>query len=314
MNFAKEIKQELLSKNIKDTCCKRAFLAGVIRGTGNLFLQDGEYGLEFKLDSEDGANRITEYLSSLYGFEMREVGYTLNNRYGKEIITLNIHGQGSTKILVDLGVLIENGNEYAVSLKLFDKVCEKECCIRSFLKGLFVAVGNCILPSAKSAQTTGYHSEFVFYHYTTALEVAKKLEDAGVKSKITRRKGTFIVYIKSGEEIKNLVAFLGCPVSVLKITDLMINREIKNNSNRQKNCDLGNLNKQVEASAKQISAIEKLKSLGEFDKLKKDLKEVAIARLEYQDDTLTELAERLNLSKSCLNHRLRKIVHLASEL
>ncbi|MBQ9104180.1 MAG: DNA-binding protein WhiA [Clostridia bacterium] len=314
MNFAKEIKQELLSKNIKDKCCKRAFLAGVIRGTGNLFLQDGEYGLEFKLDSEDGANRITEYLSSLYGFEMREVGYTLNNRYGKEIITLNIHGQGSTKILVDLGVLIENGNEYAVSLKLFDKVCEKECCIRSFLKGLFVAVGNCILPSAKSAQTTGYHSEFVFYHYTTALEVAKKLEDAGVKSKITRRKGTFIVYIKSGEEIKNLVAFLGCPVSVLKITDLMINREIKNNSNRQKNCDLGNLNKQVEASAKQISAIEKLKSLGEFDKLKKDLKEVAIARLEYQDDTLTELAERLNLSKSCLNHRLRKIVHLASEL
>ena len=314
MNFAKEIKKELLSKNIKDKCCKRAFLAGVIRGTGNLFLQDGEYGLEFKLDSEDGANRITEYLSSLYGFEMREVGYTLNNRYGKEIITLNIHGQGSTKILVDLGVLIENGNEYAVSLKLFDKVCEKECCIRSFLKGLFVAVGNCILPSAKSAQTTGYHSEFVFYHYTTALEVAKKLEDAGVKSKITRRKGTFIVYIKSGEEIKNLVAFLGCPVSVLKITDLMINREIKNNSNRQKNCDLGNLNKQVEASAKQISAIEKLKSLGEFDKLKKDLKEVAIARLEYQDDTLTELAERLNLSKSCLNHRLRKIVHLASEL
>lgn len=314
MNFAKEIKQELLSKNIKDKCCKRAFLAGVIRGTGNLFLQDGEYGLEFKLDSEEGANRITEYLSSLYGFEMREVGYTLNNRYGKEIITLNIHGQGSTKILVDLGVLIENGNEYAVSLKLFDKVCEKECCIRSFLKGLFVAVGNCILPSAKSAQTTGYHSEFVFYHYTTALEVAKKLEDAGVKSKITRRKGTFIVYIKSGEEIKNLVAFLGCPVAVLKITDLIIKREIKNNSNRQKNCDLGNLNKQVEASAKQISAIEKLKSLGEFDRLKKDLKEVAMARLEYQDDTLTELAERLNLSKSCLNHRLRKIVHLASEL
>ena len=314
MNFAKEIKNEILSKPIKDKCCKKAFLAGVVRGTGNLFFLDGEYGLEFKLDNEEGANRVTEYLSQLYGYEMREVGYTLNGRHNKEVITLTIHGKGSTSILVDLGVLINDGNELVVSLKLFDKACEKECCVRSFFKGLYLAVGNCILPSSQSASTTGYHSEFSFYHSSPAEEVFEKLEKAGIKSKITRRKGTYLVYIKSGEEITNLVAFLGCPVSVLKITEIMINREIVNNSNRQKNCDIGNLGKQVEASAKQIEAINKLRKCGKFSSLKPDLVVVAKAREEFPDDTLSELAEKLNLSKSCLNHRLRKIVKLAEEI
>ncbi len=311
MNFAKEIKAEILSKPIKDKCCKKAFLAGVMRGSGNLYYSEGEYGLEFKTDGEESAQRIVEYLTQLYGYQMREVEYTQNNRYGKEVITLNVHGVGSTEILVDLGVLVKTGEEYAVSLKVFEKACEKECCVRSFFKGLFVAVGNCILPSNASAKTTGYHSQFVFYHYATAFEVFDYLEKAGVGSKITRRKDTFVVYIKSGEEIKNLIAYLGCPVSVLKITDLMINREIKNNSNRQKNCDLGNLNKQVEASSKQIEAIEKLKRSGAFETLKEDLKQTAEARLAFKDETFSELAERLNVSKSCLNHRLRKIVRLA---
>ena len=92
----------------------------------------------------------------------------------------------------------------------------------------------------------------------------------------------------------------------------MINREISNKSNRQKNCDLGNLNRQVEAVAKQIQAIEKIeKSIG-LEQLKPDLMQVAIARKENPETSLSELAEILNLSKSCLNHRLRKIVEIAN--
>ena len=131
--------------------------------------------------------------------------------------------------------------------------------------------------------------------------------------KITRRKGSFIVYLKSAEEIKDFIAFLPAPKSVLKITDLMINKELSNNSNRQKNCDLGNLNRQIEAVAKQIKAIEFLESLGLIENLKSELKTVAKTRKEYPSDTLNELSERLNLSKSCLNHRLRKLVSIAKE-
>ena len=100
---------------------------------------------------------------------------------------------------------------------------------------------------------------------------------------------------------------------MLKITDLMIEREISNKSNRQKNCDLGNVTRQIEAVEKQIEAIDKIQKSGAFDELKPNLKEVAIARKEYPDDTLSELSERLGITKSCLNHRLRKIVSIAED-
>ena len=125
-----------------------------------------------------------------------------------------------------------------------------------------------------------------------------------------RRKGKFVVYIKSVEEIKNFLAFLSLPLSVLKLTELIIEREITNASNRATNCDLANVEKQVEASAKQISAINKIKKYNQ-SLLSDTLKEVAEARLTYKDETLVELSSRLNISKSCLNHRLRRIIAIA---
>ena len=119
------------------------------------------------------------------------------------------------------------------------------------------------------------------------------------------------------EEIKDFIAFLGAPVSVLKLTDIMIEREIVNVTNRRKNCDLGNVNRQIEAQEKMIRAIEKIEkaelSRGEV-LLKPDLKITAAARKEYADDTLVELAARLSITKSCLNHRLRKISEIADKL
>ena len=154
----------------------------------------------------------------------------------------------------------------------------------------------------------------VFSHYTPALETSEKLAEYGVMTKITRRKESYIVYIKSAEEIKNFTAFLQAPVSVLKLTDLMINRELVNNTNRRKNCDLGNLNRQVEAVAKQTDAIKKIQANLGLETLKKDLRETAQARLDNPDETLNELAEILGVTKSCLNHRLRKIVAIADEI
>ena len=116
------------------------------------------------------------------------------------------------------------------------------------------------------------------------------------------------------KEIKDFIAFLPTPISVLKLTDLIISRDIINDSNRRKNCDLGNVNRQIEASAKQVDAILKIEQTIGLDGLKADLKEVAIARKKNPDETLLELAERLNLSKSCLNHRLRKLICIAKEL
>ena len=131
---------------------------------------------------------------------------------------------------------------------------------------------------------------------------------------LTERKEHFIVYVKSSEEIKDFFALLSLPKSVLRITDCMVEREIRGAVNRQRNCDVGNVTKQVAASEKQIAAIGKIDAAIGLSELPDALQITAKARRDYPEETLAELAERLSVTKSCLNHRLRKLVELADEL
>ena len=313
MAFVDQIKNEILNKNIKERHCRKAFLAGLIRGLGSLYEGENGLGLEIKANNELVAMYITSSVRALFNYEIREVSVSEDKLNGKDKFYLSISGDRVTQILTDLEILTESEGELAVNLKFYGALTEKECCLRSFIKGLFVAMGNCTVPD-NSESSTGYHLELSFSHYTPALETSEKLAQFNVLTKITRRRESFIVYIKSAEEIKDFLAFLPAPISVLKLTDLMINRELSNNSNRQKNCDLGNVNKQVEAAAKQIDAINKIKQTIGLDSLKPDLRATAVARVENSEETLAELSERLNVTKSCLNHRLRKIVAIANEL
>lgn len=312
MNFGKTIKEEIISKPIKERCCKKAFLAGFVRGSGILYEEDGALSLEFNANNEKTAELIIYYFKIVFNYEIREISVSEDRLNKKDRITLCIGGESAVDILRELNVLTVDGDEAVVNLKLFGHLCDKECCLRSFIKGLFLSVGSCTVPS--SGSSTGYHVELVFSHYTPALETAEKLSEYNVQTKITRRKDTFIVYIKSAEEIKNFTAFLGAPISVLKLTDLMINREITNETNRRLNCDLGNVSRQIEATDKQLAAIERIEKTIGLDRLKPDLTITAIARREHSDYTMAELAEALSITKSCLNHRLRKIVCIANEL
>jgi len=314
MNFGDNIKKEILNKNLKDRHCKKAFVAGIIRGSGSLYEKDGELGLQFSVADEETAMFMTATFKSIFDYDIREMSVTEDRLNKKDRFTLSISGEKTEEILRSLDILTESDGDLAVNLKFYGDITQKECCLHAFIRGLFVAVGGCTVPSDNEETSTGYHLELTFSHYTPALETSEKLAEFGISTKITRRRESYIVYIKSAEEIKDFVAFLPAPVSVLKLTDLIINREIINNSNRQKNCDIANVNKQVEASAKQLSAIDRIDKIIGLETLKDDLKNTAIARRENPDMTLNELAEQLKVTKSCLNHRLRKIVVIANEL
>ncbi|MBE5749800.1 MAG: DNA-binding protein WhiA [Clostridiales bacterium] len=314
MNFGERIKKEILSKPIKDTHCRKAFVAGMIRGSGRLYEKDGYLGLEFSVSDEETAMFMTTAFRSLFGYEMREVSVGEDRLNKKDKFTFNVSGERTEEILKSLEILVEDGVDLAVNLKLYGELTKKECCLHAFIRGLFVAVGGCTLPTDNRSSSTGYHLEMVFSHYTPALETSEKLAALGINSRITRRRESFVLYIKSAEGIKDFVAFLPAPVSVLKLTELMINREIVNYSNRQKNCDIANVNKQVEASAKQLDAIEKIDKAVGLSSLKEDLRLTAVARKENSDMTLVELAEHLGVTKSCLNHRLRKLIQISKEI
>ena len=314
MNFSETVKKELISKQVKDKHCKKAFLAGLIRGTGELYEKDGELGIDVRVSNEETAMLVSSFFKSVFDYEIREVSVSEDRLNKRDKIILSIYGQKGIDILKDLEIITENEEELQVNLKPYGLLTERDCCLRAFVRGLFIGTGSCTIPTVDDSTSTGYHLELVFSHYTPALETSEILASHNVITKITRRRESYIVYIKSAEEIKDFLAFLPAPVSVLKLTDLMINREIVNYSNRRKNCDLGNVNKQVEAAAKHISAIDKIDQIIGLSTLKPDLYQTAVARKENAEETLGELAERLNVSKSCLNHRLRKIVQISNEL
>ena len=314
MNFSSTIKKEILSKQIKDKHCKKAFLAGLFRGTGELYEKDGELGIDVRVSDEDTAMLVSTIVGSLYGYEIREVSVSEDRLNKKDKFVLSLCGEKALEILTDLDIIVETEDEFDVNLNPYGELTKRECCLKAFIRGLFVATGSCTVPTADDGSSTGYHLELMFSHYTSAFETSNKLAEYNVLTKITNRRDNYIVYIKSAEEIKDFIAFLPAPVSVLKITDLMINRELVNNINRRKNCDLGNVNKQVEAAGKQIDAINKIEQTVGLSTLKEDLFLTAKARKENPEETLSELADRLGVSKSCLNHRLRKLVQIANEL
>jgi DNA-binding protein WhiA len=315
MSFAEVIKKEILDKPIKDHHCKLAFLAGIIRGTGVLFEKDDQVGIDFKVPNEECAFAVTMLLKSLFNYDVREVAVSENSLSKKDKFVISLYGKGTVNILKSLEILKEEKGELTVNFLLFSDLTQKECCLKSFIRGLFLTTGNCTIPKEGTKHTnTGYHLELSFSHSSPAQATANKLAKFHIYPKILRRKGSFVLYLKSAEEIKDFIAFLPAPISVLKITDTIINKELSNNSNRQKNCDLGNLNRQIEAVAKQIEAITKIQQIKGLSFLKPQLEEVALARKENPEETLLELATRLNISKSCLNHRLRKIVCIANEL
>lgn len=314
MSFADSVKKELISKNIKETHCKIAFLSGIVRGSGVLFERNGEFGVDFRVGSEECAKYVSNLLKEIFDYDVREVSVSENVLSKNEKFIITVTGESAYVILKELNILHDEKGQLTVNFDIFSQYKNNECCLRNFFKGLFIASGTCTVPRGDGKNTnTGYHLEFSFSHNTPAQATALKLSEIGVNPKITLRKGKYVVYVKSAEEIKDFFAFLSAPLSVLKLTELMISKEISNNSNRQKNCDLGNLNRQIIAVEKQLAAIKIIEKFG-WGNIKPELKQVASERKKAPEESLTELAQRLGISKSCLNHRLRKLINIANDL
>jgi DNA-binding protein WhiA len=132
--------------------------------------------------------------------------------------------------------------------------------------------------------------------------------------KLTERKESFIVYFKNGDEISDFLFFLGARKAGFELNDIIVKKVMNNETNRKRNCDMGNINKQIEASLRQVKDINLIIETIGLDKLPITLKETCELRLENQDSTLDEMAKISGLSKSCLNHRLRKIAEIAKNL
>ncbi len=159
-----------------------------------------------------------------------------------------------------------------------------------------------------------YHLELATDHYNVSRETYSLLLEMGFEPKELRRKGNFVIYFKQSAAIEDFLTTIGAPLSAMELMSLKVEKDMRNAINRKVNCDTANVSKTVDAALLQIEAIEKLSADAGLGSLPEKLRETAVLRLENPELSLNELAELSALTKSCLNHRLRKLVELAAKL
>ena len=185
----------------------------------------------------------------------------------------------------------------------------KHCCMSSFLRGVFLSCGTVMDPKRQ------YHLEFLCPGTVRGMLLKNLLATLNFTPGLTERKQQCVVYFKDSEQIEDLLTLMGAPLSAMALMNTRAEKELRNGVNRRVNCESANLDKAVDAAQEQLEAIRRLYELGRVEELSPQLKETVILRETYPELTLSQLAEEFDppVTKSCLNHRLRKLVELSKK-
>jgi len=210
----------------------------------------------------------------------------------------------STKLLTPEGDIRED-----LSL-ISNLVIQQVCCKRAFLRGAFLAAGSMSDPEK------GYHFEIVTPDMPKAEQIRGVMAAFDLEGKIVARKNHYIVYLKEGEQISDVLNVMGAHVSLMSLENVRILKEVRNSVNRQVNCEAANITKTVNAAARQMEDIIYIRDNLGFENLPEGLADVAELRLAHPDSSLIELTKLLGspIGKSGMNHRLKKLSLIASEL
>lgn len=198
-------------------------------------------------------------------------------------------------------------------LKVWDnnsQLKQEEQIKRVCLREAFISSGFINDPNKK------YHLEMIFKEVNKAKDIQMLLQSSNINAKIIERGKNYVIYLKDGEEISNFLALIGASLAVLKFEETRVIKDTRNNINRIINCENANMEKIINASVKQIEAIEYLIKSNKLSTLSENLQEMALIRKDNPTASLEELGKMLSepIGKSGVNHRLKKIINIADEL
>ena len=286
MSFSSEVKEEMARHISPARHCQIAELSAIMSFCGQIGREpNGTYTIGFLTENEAVVRKAFTLLKKAYNIE---TGFALTE---EEI----------------RGFLQKIGNlEEPVS----SLVIKNACCRRAFLRGAYLSVGSMSDPAK------GYHLEFACTDERKAAQLKEVAATFDIESRIILRKKYFVVYLKEGSGIVDLLNVCEAPVALMKLENMRILKEISNTVNRRVNCETANIAKTVNAASKQVEDIEFLKNFYGLTNLPKSLREMAEIRLEHPDAPLKELGEYFDppIGKSGVNHRLRKLCELADKI
>ncbi len=189
-------------------------------------------------------------------------------------------------------------------------VIEEECDRVSFLRGAFLAGGSVTDPEKR------YHLELATPHHAVSRESYSVLLELGFTARETQRGGNHLLYFKQADVIADFFTALGAPTTAMGVMTAKVEKEMRNTITRQINCDSANADKVVSAAQEQLDAIRRVaKEIG-LDALSEPLRDAALLRITNPAASLADLAQLSypKVTKSCLSHRLRKLMTMAQSL
>lgn len=307
MSFASEIKKELTTIE-SDKVSQKAELAALVRMNGVITLSRQEYSLDVQTENAAIARRIYILIKANYQQRL-EVLVRKKMKLKKNNVYIVRMKQGVISFLEDLEIMKQ---PHEVIRTISPKIAQRENSKRAYLRGAFLAGG-----SINNPETSSYHLEIYNYHEEHNQSLSELLNKFGLKSRTLERKNGHIVYIKEAEKITAFLSIIGAHNAIFKFEDVRIIRDMRNSVNRLVNCETANLNKTIGAAFRQVENIKLIERTVGLKQLPERLQEIAILRMEHDDVSLKELGELVTsgkISKSGVNHRLKKIDDFADKI
>ena len=311
MSFSGKVKEELSVQWSSARHCQIAEIAALIGMCGSVTINSfNQYGVKICTENLAVARKVFTLIQKTFNIE---ADISIRRNIAKESVSYAVvvkRHEDALRILQAAKLIEEFQSEFEEVHIVNPLVVQQTCCRRSFIRGAFLAAGSMSDPNKS------YHFEIVCASEKMARQIQELICGFSMDAKIVQRKKSYVVYLKEGSQIVDILNIMEAHISLMELENVRILKEMRNTVNRKVNCETANINKTVSAAVKQVEDITYLRDTIGFEKMSEGLEEVALARLSHPDATLKELGELLSppVGKSGVNHRLRKLSEMAEKV
>ena len=309
MSFSADIKEELSRPASMGRHCRLAETAAVLSLCGKIIITENDrYCVKIQTENLPVARKYFTLLRKAFNIKAEvAVRKSRETRFYSVVVRKDHEAR---RLLNETGLLDSDGGIQECMSPIHNRLLRQNCCRRAFIRGAFLAAGSV------SAPERSYHFEIVCSSEAKAQQLQALLGSCEIDARIVLRKRHYVVYVKEGSQIVDMLNIMEAHVALMNLENVRIIKEMRNSVNRKVNCETANINKTVSAAVKQLEDINYIKNTRGLDSLPDNLREIALARLEYPQAPLKELGSYLEppVGKSGVNHRLRRLCEIAEEI
>lgn len=309
MSFSGDVKEELSKLTSGGRHCRLAETAAILSLCGKIiFTENDRCFVKIQTENLPVARKYFTLLKK--AFNIRAEVSVRKGREARSYSVVVCKDHEARRLLRDTCLLNSDGDICECMSLIHNRLLKQNCCRRAFIRGAFLAAGSVSDPKKS------YHFEIACASGEKAEQIKELLACFRIDAKTVIRKKHYVVYVKEGSQIVELLGLMGAHVSLMQLENVRIVKEVRNSVNRKVNCETANLNKTVSAAVRQLEDIRCIEAMVGLHKLNGSLEEIARLRLEHPDASLMELGDMLSpkVGKSGVNHRLRRLSQIAERL